>query len=541
MSTHLQSTARGTFSPVSHADGPVRTDEAIELENLSEEEQEVVTADSFIIYGQANIEQWDDPEPGEESIYIEMDALADSLDQLLALENISWEHGDVRVGEPLEEYTLDEGTTVHLDRGESLEFDAGDTLRTQVIREGEPLPDGSGEAQEDALWLVANIYGRDHPGGSRISQSIRLGSYYGHLDGFSVTVDKLEVDPTDEGLVVHDVDFLAVTIGPDDLIKNEGSTYGVVAYEALFAESDDALKTLTGRESAPGSVRAEDSAADGLWPAGEPGPVQQIMRETLRNLFSKSRDGLATEAIRTAHDDEVSLHTAAAEVAPEDADPDQIVELAEEQLETIHDRLEEEAGDTDRETLAAEVADDLGLDKEVVMAAFDQLEAASDDEDDMDNDPEENTEEEQENGPTIESDRDLAEFIADVKDIPVDEAMAMLEGLEGEAATSQLVEEAVADAVDERLDEETAEVDIDTDQFVTEDQLDERLESLQESVSEDLSEKLDGIGENIAENLSEQMATGGTPDPAGGNASSETDLEAEAEQWASFGATEGDD
>lgn len=512
----------GTFSPVSHADAPIRTDEAVELENLSTEEQEVVTADEFIIFGRANIEQFDDPEPGDEPIYIEMEALEENLDQLFALENISWEHGDVRVGEPLEEYTLDEPTAVHLDRGDTLEFDAGDTLRTQVIREGEPLPDGSGEAEEDALWLVANIYGRDDPGGSRISQSIRLGSYYGHLDGFSVTVDKLEITPTDEGLFVHDVDFLAVTIGPDDLIKNEGSTYGVVAYEALFAEADDAHTTATGSGSDPAAVRAEDLGSR------DNRPLETVMRETLRNLFSKSRDGLATEAIRTAHENEVGLDEAAAEVAPDEADADQIVELAEEQLETIHDRLEAEAGETDRETLAAEVADDLGLDKEVVMEIFAQIEAA---EDDMDNDeagPDDDVDEEQDNGPTIESDRDLAEFIADVKDVPVDEAMAMLEGLDGEAATSQLLEETIQEAIDERLDDVGDGSDIDTEQFVTEEQLNERLESLHE----DLDEQFEDLGADIAENLSEQMATGGTPDPAGGNASSETDLKAQAEEWA---------
>lgn len=514
----------GTFSPVSHADESIRTDEAVELENLSAEEQDVVTADEFIIFGRANIEQFDDPEPGDEPIYIEMEALEANLDQLFALENISWEHGDVRVGEPLEEYTLDESTAVHLDRGDTLEFDAGDTLRTQIIREGEPLPDGSGEAEEDALWLVANIYGRDDPGGSRISQSIRLGSYYGHLDGFSVTVDKLEITPTDEGLFVHDVDFLAVTIGPDDLIKNEGSTYGVVAYEALFAEADDAHTTVTGAGSGPAAVRAEDLGSR------DNRPLERVMRETLRNLFSKSRDGLATEAIRTAHENEVGLDEAAAEVAPDEADADQIVELAEEQLETIHDRLEEEADDTDRETLAAEVADDLGLDKEVVMEIFAQIEAA---EDDMDDDERpDDVDEEQDTGPTIESDRDLAEFIADVKDVPVDEAMAMLEGLEGEAATSQLLEETIQEAVEERLDSESDSSDVDTDQFVTEEQLDERLADLEASVSEDLDEQFEELGADIAENLSEQMATGGTPDPAGGNASSETDLKAQAEEWA---------
>lgn len=512
MSTPPQSTATGKFAPVGFdpAD-PIRTDGEVDLDNLSQEEREVVTADEFIVFGQANIEQWDDPEPGDESIYIEIDALEQNLDQLFALENISWKHGDVRVGDPLESYTLDDPTTVHLDRGDSLEFDAGDTLKTQVIREGEPLPDGSGEAEEDALWLLANLYGRNDPGGSRLSQSIRLGSYYGDLDGFSVTIDKLEVTPTDNGLRVHDVDFLAVTIGPDDLIKNPGSTYGVVSYELLFAGADDAHTTSI----ATGAMSAEDLGGS------RNRLVNKTMRSIYRNLFGKGQQGLATEAIREAQETEVGLYEAAAEVAPDEADTDQIANVAEEQLEEIHERLEEEA-DKDRETLAAEVADDLGLDKEEVMAIFNELESEQGDDDD---DEEEDVEEEQD-GPSIENDRDLAEFIADVKDVPVDDVMAMLEGLDasGEGRT-ELLQEAIDEAVEERLDDDDggsgsgSGSDIDTEQFVTEEQFNDFKESV--------DEQLGSLGEDVAESLSEQMQTGATPDPAGGNVTSEIDLEAE--------------
>lgn len=49
-------------------------------------------------------------------------------------------------------------------------------------------------------------------------------------------------------------------------------------------------------------------------------------------------------------------------------------------------------------------------------------------------------------GPTIESDQDLAEFIADVKDVPVDAALQVLEmldeaGAEGGDVTEQLAQE----------------------------------------------------------------------------------------------------
>jgi len=156
-----------TTSPVSHSatgvvgfePGRLRTDEDIQLENLTDEEQEVVEADEFIVYGKANIEQWDDRPEGEQ-LFIQMEALEDALDQLLALNNISRRHDDTRVGEPLEEYTLDEPSTVHLDEGESLELEAGDTIRAEVIREGEPLPGDNGDADESALWLPANLFGR---------------------------------------------------------------------------------------------------------------------------------------------------------------------------------------------------------------------------------------------------------------------------------------------------------------------------------------------------------------------------------------------
>jgi len=130
-------------------------------------------------------------------------------------------------------------------------------------------------------------------------------------------------------------------------------------------------------------------------------------------------------------------------------------------------------------------------------------------------------------GPTIESDRDLAEFIADVKDVPVDDVMAMLEGLDaGGDGRTELLQEAIDEAVEERLDDDgdsgsgsDSGSDIDTEQFVTE----EQFNDFKDSVDEQLS----SLGQDVAESLSEQMQTGATPDPAAANVTSEVDLEQE--------------
>jgi hypothetical protein len=501
MSTTQPATS-GVFSPLS--DGPIRTDRQFDLQNLTDEEREVVTAEEFVIFGRANIEQWNDPAPGEEQIYIEVDALEERLDQLLALNNLSRRHQDVKVGEFKREHTLDDETTVHLDSGQTLRFEAGDTLRSEVIREGEPLPDGSGEAHEDALWLVANVYGRNDTEGSLMSQETRLGAYYGHLDGFSVTVQRREYDPTDDGAVISEVDFLAVTIGEDELIKNKGSTFGVAEFQSLFGHGRGPATDDAGTTPSRGRETAEVAA----WLRGK------VTMNIFQNLFSQSEDGLVRETIRTARqNDDLSLEAAAAEVAGND-NADHIHTQAAERLESIADRvadLDEQA--MDREDLAAEVADELGMDKEEAMALLDEAEAAADMVDDVP-DGEGDYEDEDED------DMDGQGVDPEMVQQAVDDRVGDLAEIDAEAVVT-------AEDLDDRLSEIESQLDaldsLDTDSVVTEGDLNERLSAIESQ----LDDALDGLGADIADSLESQMNTGSTPDPAGGNAATETDLKSE--------------
>ncbi|QCC57357.1 hypothetical protein [Natrinema thermotolerans] len=499
--------ASGSFSPVTS--GPVRTDTEYDLENLTEEEREVVTADDFIIFGKASIEQWNDPAPGEDHLYIEMDALEERLDQLLALMNLSRRHDDVKVGEFLAEHTLDEPTTIHLDDDETLRFDAGETLETQVVREGEPLPDGSGTADEDALWIVANVYGRyspDHPQGSILAQETRLGAYYGHLDGFSVTVLTREYDRTEKGKVSKAVDFMAVTIGEDELIKNKGSHFGVAEFQALFgdaSEADDAGTTPRRPASEAGRRTAEDLG----------GSLQQRLTMSIfSHIFSQSKDSLVGETIQVAQQSEQSLPDAAADVVGDDGDADHIAQQAEEKLESIGDRLEQE--EMDRDDLAAEVADELGMDVEEVHKLFEELEAAvAAEEGDEPEDPE-----------------DPGDDPDEPDDEPEQEQQAGL----GEEDVRNLVQQEVGDALEEHLgdletqSEDGGEPGPDAE-YVTQEEFDDRLSDLNQQLGETLDEAVDDVGESVAENIEQQLETGGTPDPSGGSATAESDIKSEVE------------
>jgi len=508
MST-TKTAARGSFSPLEQ--GPVRTDAQFDLENLTDEEREVVTVDEFILFGKASIEQWNEPGPGEEHLYIEMDALEEQLDQLLALDNLSRRHDDVKVGEFLESHTLDESTTVHLDNDETLRFDAGDTLETQVVREGEPLPDGSGEAEEDALWIVANVYGRGAPEGSVIAQETRLGAYYGHLDGFSVTVYTREYDRVEKGKIAKEVDFLAVTIGEDELIKNKGSHFGVAEFQALFGSSG-----ATGTDDADTTPRRPTT---GRRTAEDPGGTleQRLTMSIFRHLFSQSQEGLVEETIQVAQQSEQSLDDAAADVVGDDGDAEHIAQQAEERLEKIGERLEQE--EMNRDDLAAEVADELGMDVEEVHALFNELEAAVAAEEGEDPDPED----EDEDDPEPE---EQAETGGDGGDDPGEDTTPEQQGGLGEEEVRDLVQQEVSDAVGEAVGEHLGDLETQSDdggedvEYVTQEEFDERFGEL----SQQLDDAVENIGETVADNVTQQMETGGTPDPEGGSASDESDI-----------------
>lgn len=497
MASAADAATRGRFGPVTFEqpvpDQRVRTDDDLDLDALSAEEQEVVTADEFVVFGKANIEQWNDPGPGEDHLYIEMDALENSLDQLLAIENISFAHQDVRVGEPLESHTLDTEATVHLDSGETLAFDAGDDLRTEVIREGDPLPGDNGTADEDALWLAANVFGRADPRGSRFSQQVRLGAYYGDLDGFSVTVDKLEVTPTEQGVRTHEVDFLAVTIGDDEQIKNPGSSFGVAEFQAEFRAAMFDRLGIGPARAASSDAAATTGAAEGAAQDSPLGDIATMARNSImQRLLGSSKDALAAEAIQQAYDDDsTDLETAAEQVAGDEADA--VLEQAERKAEQLEEGIADIAAEQDDdpdadevEDAAADLADALGMDKEFIMDMIAEARAMADDM----------------NGPEGEAGDDYED-----KDDYEDDDME----------AEQMSEDEVAAIVERQLDKRLPDGDLATSEEV-QSAVEEAMEGV--ATTEEIESQLDDLGsslsEDIGEFVEEQLHTGATPGPTGG-------------------------
>lgn len=443
-----------SLAAVIGTDGAVRTDDGVRLEGLSGDEREVAAADEFVTYGKANIEQWDDPEPGEEAIYIEMDALEDSLDQLMALGNISRGHKDVRVGEPLEEYVVPEDTEIESD-GRTLSLEGGDVLRAEVIREGEPLPGDNGTAGEDALWLPSRIYGAGDDEGSRLSVETRLEAWRGELDGHSVTVDKREVVPEDAGLRVTDVDFHAVTIGRDDQIKNPGSEFDVVHFELV--PSDDRR----------GGIRREAS------------PSEKVAMGILDKFLGESIDRLATEAIKTAVEEEKSVGDAVQEVSHEGVDTGAVRQRAESRVFDVGSRVSQEAGDKDQ--IAADIADEFGVPEEEAMDIVEEIAAMYD----------------------------------DVADGGGDDEPSGDEGDEGGDGGSG------GEPDEEPPGEPEQELDEDDVRGIAEDVVQEAVSELEENLADEL-----------VETVSQEMATGATSSGAGFATTGQTDIEAQAREWA---------
>ena len=523
--------ADGTFAPVEF-ERAVRVEDEIDLQELDDQEQSVVQADDFTVFGLANIEQWNDPAPGESDLFIEMDALEQNLEQLLALQNISVGHRDVRVGEPLESYTFESDATVHIDADRTLTFEAGDTVRTEVIREGEPLPGDNGTADEDALWLAANIFGRDDPRGSKFSQKIRLASYYGDVDGFSVTIDKKDWTENQSGGVrVHDLDFLAVTVGDDEDIKNPGSSFGVAEFQAS-AGFGGTLADVYGLRPRP------DTGSAGRQPRQQTQTLKsQLMTGIINRLIGSGKQTLATQAVEQAIQTETSIEQQASELADgENVTEDELVAQAEGVTEELEDgarEIAEQAEDEDMdgdavEDMAADLADELGVDKEVVMA---MVEEAKDMTDEMDEEPGDNDMEQQEANEEV---WEAVEVIAGGSDMDEEEIMDAL-GLDesetegdyeddeddmeeqsddGTPDVQGMIEQAVA----EQMDDDTGG---DDGEYVTEEQLDARLSEFESSVESQLSDISDTVADDLADSIESQMETGATPGPSGGGVDNE--------------------
>lgn len=195
----------------------------VDPDNPPEEFGDALEAEDFIIYGKASIEKLDDGGQNSSTPEIlDMQALEDALDRFFTSEKapgiISLGHDDIPVGQPLQEYTLDESSAIEVG-GDTYEFDSGDTITTHV-------EDGDGDGRPE-LWLVADL-----ANDTEIARKARLGVLMEELDGFSVTFGRKAVEPEEGGRRVTELDLFSVTLAPDEMVANKGAEFDLAGFKA---------------------------------------------------------------------------------------------------------------------------------------------------------------------------------------------------------------------------------------------------------------------------------------------------------------------
>ena len=476
-----------------------RRRELVDEENLDQESQKALEADDFVIFGRASVEMFDEDTPSQ---MLTMEALAKALPQLYEDGIISRRHKDIPVGEVTPEHKLEEPTDVQV--GEhTLSFEAGETLETQVVEEGDPRPgEEAGTASEDEFWIVAKLKSN-----SEIAKETRLRALAGDLDGFSVTIYAKEWKETERGQVVTDLDWHAVTIGEEHKIKNKESRFGVAEFKARFMDA------LTG--VLPGSGDAGESASSLAEQVHQKANTTmsdhfngQLFTKAGSDLgFDESRLAAAAELMQKSEGaDEEALREKADEIAEEHrVDVDNLVATAKamsgeetskasEDIQAILDQVEEAINEEARIALEAAMGGGAA-----------EADTASDDGDEEDEGGNEDAEEAM--------DGEMKEKLADEFDLTVDELEEKLGGDgDGESGGDDGGDVPDGAVTKEELDERLESV-------VTQDDLEDIKSDLEESAKAAINESLPGIVEDVGE----KMATGSTSDPAGGSTHDQVD------------------
>lgn len=463
-----------------------RRRELVDVENLDQESREALEADDFVIFGRASVEMFDEDEPSQ---MLTMEALAKALPQLYDDGIISRRHKDIPVGEVTPEHELEEPTEVQVGEN-TLTFEAGDRLETQVVEEGEPRPgEGGGTASEDEFWIVAKL-----KNGSEIAKETRLRALAGDLDGFSVTIYAKEWEETERGQVVTELDWHAVTIGEEHKIKNKESRFGVAEFKARF---EDALSGVL-----PGSGDAGGSASS---------LAEQVHTKANTTMSDHFNGQLFTKAGSDLGFDESRLAAAADLMQKSDPSDDGFREKADEIAEQH---------EVDVDSLVATAK---AMSGEESAKASDDLEAILSQVEEQIN-PEARAALEMAMGGSAPDD-DEGEAGADAEEAQEGEMKGDGEGPPGEGEEEEEEEEEAKSGEDEL-----------PDGAVTKEELDQRLNELQESTvsKEDLEDVKSDLEEasksaisealpGIVEDVGEKMATGETTSPAGGSTADSVD------------------
>lgn len=467
MSVGNHRSASGTPGAVTGpAVGQKRRRELVDPEELTGKMREAMEADDFIIYGKASVEKYDDDNPPQK---LEMEAFEPEVDGFHENGIISRRHKDIPVGEPLREHTLDEDTEVVVD-DEVMTFEAGDTLRTGF--------------EDDELWIVANIYND-----SELARETRMGAMTGDLNGFSVTVFVKEWEETSKGQRVTELDWHSVTIGQDEMIKNEDSRFGVAEFKMFDA--------LAGEIDGPAA-----------------GAAEKILRELPQNM-SATGDDTDSKAFWSRVKD------LASQKAGDEQDSPPADEKGDYEDEGDDYGDEDDYDDEDAMGGAAMMSDDAKAVLDTVREQVGEKEA----------DTIVKEYEEMHEGPPEDDDEDYGEE-EELKAENVAEKLSerFATKSEVEDLREKLDERPTADEVSEKLDDAVGDLPEDV---ATKQEVQDVIDTAEQVITDTLPEAQKAAAEETAQ----KMATGGTPDPSGGSANDARDYSEQIKDQ--FGTTGG--
>ena len=355
--------------------GTTREKKLVDMDEIPAEYRDAIEADEFVIYGRANVQEKD-----ADGQVLVSEALEDSLDQLFKASNISRRHKDVRVGEVLPAYELEDDTDVQID-DETFTFDKGETISTGV--NPSIVEEKRGESpDDDEFWIVAKIWND-----TEIAKDTRLRTLSGDLNGFSVTIYAKEHEQKSDGEYVTDLDWHSVTIGSDDQIKNKSSRYGLVEFKALFSGDD---------------------------PNGEGEHLDYSVRKTMwDNLMTKAADkrgldgevlGAAAEAAQKAQNEDMEITKAVDDVV---GDTDVKSESV---LGAINTLTDQKAESEDDMTEVLKAVQDGDMEPEEAKSVISAAEDDYDEEMGEDEEEEDKMDEEEEEQPPVDEDKDEKSF-----------------------------------------------------------------------------------------------------------------------------------
>ena len=484
MSVGVTNAGRGSFGIVeTNKSASTRHRQLVDIDRADETTKAALEADSFIIYGKASVEQYDEDQPSQKIL---MSAFEDEIDNFLTDGIISRRHKDIPVGKPLRSYTLNGPSEMTVD-DETYTYEEGDTLRTEV--------------KDDEVWIVADVFNN-----SEIARETREGVLNGDLDGFSVTVFCKSWEETSKGQEVTDIDWHSTTIGGEEHIKNKKSRFGVAEYKALFDDDDY-------------PVRAKQAALE-------------ILRELPNNMSTNRQGGTAKGFWDRVS--EIASQKAEEEYADEDYEEEEHDDEAASMMAAVMDEMEEDYEEEPEEEPEMSMAEDEESMPPELEEELEEEEAKGDDYEEEDYEEEEMKEdyEDEEHEDEESKAADVAAILKQVSDeIGEEQAMTLEDAMEAEEDEEEMDSEAEMGelkAFTSKLESLgfVRDKSYDPDEFATKADIDKVIAAAENVVTKAVA----GAARDAASLTAEKMVTGDTPSPSAGPANDGRDYRSEIKQ-----------